>query len=128
MGSAQLSGRSDEGIPTRESVSGTSPPGTTTWRPDAMTLLFIGGFLLGFGLLVLGLMVFVAPEVFPLIGSMCLPTMIIPGIVLLAWGVIAWRAERRLEDFASWLRPTAARRWIRSHNGSERAGTRWSCS
>jgi len=104
MGSLGLFGAAGGGPAGGQGSPGIAPHGPKMWRPDAMTLLFIGGSILGFGAVMLGMLSFLAMDLFPLFGGMCIPGLILPGAVLLAWGVVAWRRERRLEEFASWLR------------------------
>jgi DNA-directed RNA polymerase subunit RPC12/RpoP len=65
---------------------------------DSSTMIAMGGFILGFGSLVLILTWDV-----PLLTMMCLPTAIIPGTAALAWGFVVRRKEQAVQGLAEFL-------------------------
>ena len=65
---------------------------------DSSTMIAMGGFVLGFGSLVLIL----TWEV-PLLTMMCLPTAIVPGAAALAWGFVVRRKEQAVQGLAEFL-------------------------
>jgi len=66
---------------------------------DGTTMMLLGGFVLLFGMFPLAFLWFETTFV-----VLCLPTTILPGAVVLAWGAIVYRREQHLAEFASWLK------------------------
>jgi hypothetical protein len=66
---------------------------------DAETLLAVGGFGLGFSLIVVLLTI----SLTSVLAYICVPGGVIPGAIALLLGVIEWHRERQLKEFATWL-------------------------
>lgn len=66
---------------------------------DGTTMMLLGGFVMAFGFFPLA---FLWSEAFFLV--LCVPTVLAPGAVVLAWSALVYRRERHLEEFAAWLK------------------------
>lgn len=66
---------------------------------DATTLLMAGGFVLGFALIVVLLTIAFTP----FLAYICVPGGIVPGAIAVGLGLIEYRREKRLEEFATFL-------------------------
>lgn len=75
-------------------------PGTSAslLRLDPIAYFAMGGMLLFFGIFIFVL----AP--LPILLGICLPPTFIPAPILIALGILAWRREHRLLEFADWIR------------------------
>ncbi len=67
---------------------------------DAATMLAVGGFVLVFGVIVVGMSIALTP----ILAYICVPGGIIPGAIALGLGVIEYRREKQLKEFATWIR------------------------
>lgn len=66
---------------------------------DATTLLAMGGFVLGFALIV----VLLTFQFTPILGYICIPGGVIPGAIAVLLGVVEWHREKSLKEFAALL-------------------------
>jgi len=66
---------------------------------DAETMLMAGGFVLVFALIV----VFMTFTLTPILLYICVPGGILPAALALLFGVVEWRRERQLKEFAALL-------------------------
>ncbi len=66
---------------------------------DATTLLAMGGFVLGFALIV----VLLTFQFTPILAYICIPGGIFPGALAVLLGVVEWHREKELKDFAALL-------------------------
>ncbi len=76
------------------------PDGGGPMGMDATTLLAMGGFVLGFGLIV----VLLTFPFTPILAYICVPGGVLPGGIAVLLGVIEWHREKELKEFATWLR------------------------
>ncbi len=76
------------------------PEGGGPLGMDASTLLAMGGFVLGFGLIV----VLLTFPFTPILAYICIPGGIVPGAIAVLLGLIEYHRERQLKEFATWLR------------------------
>ncbi len=67
---------------------------------DASTLLAMGGFVLGFGLIV----VLLTFSLTPIPSFICIPGGVVPGAIAVLLGTIEWQREKALKEFATWIR------------------------
>ncbi len=75
------------------------PEGGGPLGMDATTLLAIGGFVLGFGLIV----VLLTFSFTPILAYICIPGGVLPGAIAVLFGVVEWHREKALKEFATWL-------------------------
>lgn len=66
---------------------------------DADTMLAIGGFVLGFALIVVLLTI----SLTPILAYICVPGGVIPGAIALLLGVVEWHRAKQLREFAALL-------------------------
>jgi hypothetical protein len=66
---------------------------------DADTMLMAGGFVLVFALIV----VFLTFTMTPVLVYICVPGGVLPASIALLFGVVAWRREKQLKEFAALL-------------------------
>lgn len=66
---------------------------------DAETMLAAGGFVFGFALIV----VLLTFTLTPVLLYICIPGGVLPGAIALLFGVIEWRREKELKEFAALL-------------------------
>ena len=66
---------------------------------DASTMMAAGGFVMGFGLIVVLLTI----SLTPILAYICVPGGVIPGAIALLLGIIEYRREKQLKAFATWL-------------------------
>ncbi len=66
---------------------------------DATTMLAMGGFVTGFGSIVVLLTI----PMTPILAYICVPGGILPGAIALLFGVVEWHREKQLKEFSTWL-------------------------
>ncbi len=77
-----------------------SPEGGGPLGLDAATMLAAGGFVLVFGLIVVGMTITLTP----ILVYICVPGGILPGAIALLFGAVEYRREKRLKEFSTWIR------------------------
>lgn len=80
-------------------MSMSDPEGGGPMGLDASTLLAMGGFVLGFGLIV----VLLTFSFTPILAYICIPGGVLPGAIAVLLGVIEYHREKQLKEFATWL-------------------------
>jgi len=96
-------------------MPGSEPQGGGPLGLDAATMLAAGGFVLVFGVIVVGMTITLTP----ILAYICVPGGILPGAIALLFGVVEYRREQRLKEFATWIR---AYRRIRMDDLAKKVG------
>lgn len=81
-------------------MAAASPKGGGPLGLDAATMLAAGGFVLVFGLIVLGL----SFATTTILAYICVPGGVFPGLIAVGFGLIEYRREKRLQEFSTFLK------------------------